>query len=72
MDTRTADDELCRRIARAYKQALAGRDPDAFDVLDLAPAICRTVPDAEEADLFCAMKCRAVREWRRRQALRFS
>jgi hypothetical protein len=53
------------RIAAAYTDALAGRDPASVDVLDLLPAIFDAVPDTtpeEIAGVLRELSDRCMRE----------
>lgn len=48
--------ERFERIERAYLEALAGRDPESVDVVQLLPAIFDAVPDTTINEIVDALR----------------
>jgi hypothetical protein len=61
--------ERYSRIERAYTAALAGRNPENVDVVDLLPAIFEAVPDTSTAEIVDALRWSARHDLREADAL---
>jgi hypothetical protein len=62
--------ERFARIERAYKAALAGREPESVSVIDLLPAIFEAVPDTTTGEIAEALRWSARKDFREADRLR--
>ena|SRR5438132_3063746 len=54
--------ERFERIMRAYRAALAGREPETVSIVDLLPAIFGAVPDADVDEIIDALRWSARKD----------
>jgi hypothetical protein len=57
-------------IIAAYETALAGRDPETVDILELLPAIVDAVPDTNDEEIVDALRWSADGHMREAEELR--
>jgi hypothetical protein len=62
--------ERFERIERAYVAALAGRDPESVNVIDLLPTIFAAVPDTNAQEIADALRWSARKDLREADKLR--
>jgi hypothetical protein len=58
------------RIERAYWTALAGRDPDTVEIIELVPAIFDAMPDTTLEEIADALRWSARKDVREADLLR--